>query len=188
MSDTSTFTETLLCFPDTAATGHRQTSLTIFIWGRICLPLFCLLIQSFIHLLLYTLSLSHFAILTAQIPVFWLTANTLEKQDFQQIPLSLSITTKSLFIIPSYLTWMNCCSCRKKLPSPVGFGIGRIPPSWPIIAWHRASSHPGVSPPQARGTQLLLAPSPSQPILSVFLGLSFFILDLSLSPLQLPPK
>lgn len=81
----------------------------------IYLPLFCLLTQYFIHLLLYTLFLTHFALLTAWIPVFLLMANICEKQSFQQIHLSLSLTTKSLFIIFSYLSLMNCCLCRKEV-------------------------------------------------------------------------
>lgn len=108
----------LFCIPWSTATGHQQTSLTTFILWCIYLPLFCLLTQSFIHLLAYTLS--RFALLTAWIPVFLLIANTFEKQNFQHSHHSLSLTTKSLFIIFSYLSLMNCCLCRKEVANICG--------------------------------------------------------------------
>lgn len=61
-----------LCIPWSTATGHLQTWLTIFILQSVCLPPYCLLTQSFIHSLLYTLSLSYYTLLTAWIIFFLL--------------------------------------------------------------------------------------------------------------------
>lgn len=97
---------------------------------------------SFIYYCLF-FSLFHFALLTAQIPVFLLIANASEKPKSQQIHLHLSLTARSLFVIFGYLRLMNCGLCRKEVAKRGGLG------------WKGS-----LLTPRSPWTQMLLIPSP----------------------------